>query len=542
MESRGGAPLSGAFVVLLDGRDRQRGAALTDGDGQFIIRAPLSGTYRLRVERIGFSSTETDPFALRTGRVWEGRIPVPLEPIPLEGIEASGKARCRVPREVGAATSLLWEEARKALSISEWVRTDRGAPYQVMTWERERNARTLAIREQRTEIRSGYGRAAFNSVKAEDLASKGFVRRLGGGVYQYFGLDAATLLSDEFLATHCFRVRDPSSEEPDLIGLGFEPLPSHAPPDIEGVLWLDRGTAELRFLEFTFTRHLHGVPVPPEPFGGRVDFHRLANGVWIVDGWWLRMPRFPRELMAARPIASGGLTGTAGDRLAEAQRKGLRTWEEGGKVLFFLQPRDVPGGTSRVEGIVFDSTRGHPLSGATVFLTETRHSTRTDSGGRFAIQGVPAGKNAIGFLHPYADSVGLVVVPRAIIVPSEGSLDVQLAIPKGTGCLPPGGKGGTPAVAGIIIDRETGNPLSGASVTAEWRSGTGTTRGSSPFSRISTTETGADGRFFLCGFPPGAKVRISARHPRGEVVAGMEIETEGLVFQELLVGGEQPAP
>ncbi len=59
-------------------------------------------------------------------------------------------------------------------------------------------------------------------------------------------------------------------------------------PDITGVLWLDRATAELRYLEYRYTK-LAGW-VPATAVGGRIDFQRLPNGAFVIHAWWIRAP------------------------------------------------------------------------------------------------------------------------------------------------------------------------------------------------------------------------------------------------------------
>ena len=58
--------------------------------------------------------------------------------------------------------------------------------------------------------------------------------------------------------------------------------------DIRGVLWLDRASAELRRLDFAYTR------VPKWAHGrdafGQLGFAPLPGGGWIVQRWVLRVP------------------------------------------------------------------------------------------------------------------------------------------------------------------------------------------------------------------------------------------------------------
>jgi hypothetical protein len=98
VDSGTGEPLSGSFVLLLDEEENRVGAALADSQGRFIIRAPVPGNYRLRIELIGFATTSTPSFNLASGQTSDHHIPVTIEPVRLEGITATGEGRCRTPR------------------------------------------------------------------------------------------------------------------------------------------------------------------------------------------------------------------------------------------------------------------------------------------------------------------------------------------------------------------------------------------------------------------------------------------------------------
>src|SRR6185503_11701153 len=106
------------------------------------------------------------------------------------------------------------------------------------------------------------------------------------------------LLSDQFLADHCFRVEAGTGWRAKDVGLGFEPIPKRKTPDVRGVLWLDGRTAELRTLEFTYT----WLPFDERPgdFGGTVDFFRMLSGQWIVRNWRIRTPEFGRQQFIER--------------------------------------------------------------------------------------------------------------------------------------------------------------------------------------------------------------------------------------------------
>jgi hypothetical protein len=528
-----GEGIAGAFVVLLDTADVQRGAVLTNDAGGFIVTAPRPGRYHLRVELIGFADTMTPVFDVAVDAIVMQRIAVQPRVIVLEAIDVAVEDRCRLSRDESGETFRLWGEARKALSIAAWLEQER-VPHQAVLYERSRELGGLrlidGVRHDR-RIVSGFGRSPFVAERAADLARLGYVRAGEDDSYDYFGLDAHTLLSDEFLDTHCFRLRRPGVREQGMIGLGFEPVAGHPLPDVAGTLWLDRASLALRSIEFRYTRHLVRGNVPPEAFGGRVELQRLANGAWIVRRWWIRMPQFVQS-----PVP---------------ERSGVQVREEGGETLFVGVPAaDVRDDGARIDGVVFDSTRGVALGGARVFVDGLPHRATTAADGSFSLAGMPAGEHMVAFTHADTDRLGLVLAPVRVALEPGGAARVALGIPAAAGC-PAGaqdlaearaaaGDGARGAVAGerraegpaaryraaveatdrttativgFAIDADRGEPVVGARVTARWWPGrerhqralldeSGGTRG------LIHVNAGADGRFVVCGVPPGHVVQL----------------------------------
>jgi hypothetical protein len=109
-----------------------------------------------------------------------------------------------------------------------------------------------------------------------------------GGETLIYGPNTDVLLSREFQNTHCLGLRRERTR-PEQIGLTFAPVEGRTLPDIEGVLWLDAASAELRTLEFEYrnmpSRLIRGDYV------GSADFIRLAEGTWIIRRWRLASPR-----------------------------------------------------------------------------------------------------------------------------------------------------------------------------------------------------------------------------------------------------------
>jgi Carboxypeptidase regulatory-like domain len=509
-------PIPGAFIVLVDSAGTERGGVLSGEGGGFVLKAPGPGRYTLRAERIGYTNALSDTLRLDEDATLEYRFAVAALPIDLEGMKVTGKNRCRLSRDMGAQTEVLWEEVRKALSISVLGDRERGVAYQAETWSRSRSIHSGEILSDTVAVVSGYGRRAFTSESARELGTKGFVRVEPDGSYMFYGLDAQTLLSDEFLGAHCFRVQKPRKSEKGLIGLAFQPLGRKGPPDITGTLWVDRATSELRYMEFTYDR-IPGVwGLSTKGFGGRVDFRRLDNGDWVVVRWWLRMPQSVTVMMNA----SGRIRHGA-----------LRIHEQGGAIRFIGTARGSGAeGESTLSGTVYDSVRSGPLGGANVFLTDIDRATTTDPLGHFEFRGLPAGRHEVAFTHAYADALGLPVWPRAVSVDPNHDASITLAIPSDAGCHGDAAVGG---IVGFVEDPDSGDPVAGAVVHAEWS----TPGDKGPFptpGKVGRHVTIADGygRYLFCNVPRGRDVDLAAE--KGPT-ATLRLGASGLAWQQLLV-------
>ncbi|HEU5209233.1 MAG TPA: carboxypeptidase regulatory-like domain-containing protein [Longimicrobiales bacterium] len=528
-----GLPVAGAFVTLLEPAGRAITAILTDAAGAYHLTAPAAGSFRVRVERLGHASTTTEPLQVGIEAVVTRDIVVPVDPVKLAELSASTSGRCDLSRELGAQTQALWEEVRKALSVARWAERQTGVPFQAMLFQRTRGLLSKEVFEQETRLQSGYGRAAFLSAPVSDLAARGYIRLLPDNVLQYFALDAAALLSDDFLDTHCFRVVRDARNRAGLVGLGFQPIEEHRLPDITGTLWVDERTSELQHLDFRFTRHLLPVDVPPEQFGGSVAFRRLPNGAWIVQHWWLRMPQLP-PTVSTRSTASEA-NASAGVRLRNAERRGMRIREEGGTVQFIARPGASAAGSATIRGVVYDSLHARPLPGATVFLVSGGRAVVTSARGEFLLRNVAAGEHEVAFVHPAADSLGLPVQPLRVVVPARGTVRVALGIPRQQGCAERPTADGRTAIAGFVVDAAEGAAIPGASVAALWAPAEDSLARAEVPARTRTAMTAENGSFLLCGFEPGATVRLTVATTR--VVRSYEIDVAepGLLRLTLVV-------
>ncbi|HEU4454963.1 MAG TPA: carboxypeptidase-like regulatory domain-containing protein [Longimicrobium sp.] len=282
-----GRPVGGALVALVDAEGREVRSAISTQDGRYRLTAPAAGSYRLRVERVGHESVLAGPFPLAAGQEREHRLTLSIQTITLEAVRAEAGRRCtpRPGQQDGLALQRVWDEARKALSSTVRAAEESGSELEFVTFERVYTPLRQLVSDTTARHRGLVSRP-FSAISAEELAENGFVRARDGEL-TYYGPDAEVLLSDIFLERHCFHLRDGTGEQEGLIGLAFEPLRNRRRPDVQGVLWLDRRTSELRHLEFDFAG-IH--PSGGARADGRVDFARTPAGTWIVRKWVLRFP------------------------------------------------------------------------------------------------------------------------------------------------------------------------------------------------------------------------------------------------------------
>ena len=408
---QGSEGVAGAMMTLVDGEDRRLASTLTRASGLFELEPPAAGRYRVKAERIGYATTWSDPFDIAAGDTLTIRIDVVVQAISLEGIEVEGESRCRVRPEEGLAVTRVWDEARKALAAAAWAQERGLYRYEMMKIVRELDPEGRRVITENRTFQQGYSRSPYVARPAEVLIEGGFAR-INTDESLYWAPDAAVLLSDPFLDTHCFRLRRDEGRAPGSIGLAFEPVPGRRLPEITGTLWLDPANGELKWLDFRYVNL--GLPdALNHAASGRVKFRAMPNGTWIVDSWRIRMPQAGRF--------SNPFTGGTGVRLA-----GLR--EEGGDVLRAhgneetVLEADLGG---RIAGIVFDSLRTG-LPGALVFVEGTNAEVTTGRDGRFVLTHLRAGSYTVNFSHPYLDQLGFRPRPFEVAVVEDALTSAQV--------------------------------------------------------------------------------------------------------------------
>ena len=510
------------------------GRILTDDLGRFTLRAPRTGTYTLRADRIGYASITSPPLELASGAAAFHDMVVPVQAIALDNITVEGERRCVLRPEGGLDVARVWEEARKALAAAAFTDETSVYRYVTMRYERDLDPDARTVMNEQRNFSDLMQRQTFVSRPVEELMADGFVQEEEDGTY-YYAPDANVMLSDDFLDTHCLRVREGDDETEGLIGLAFEPVEGRRGHiDIRGVMWLEPESSELQWLEYAYadleaelrSRHL----------GGKVVFAGLPNGTWVVREWYIRMPR---PGMRPNPFTN----------IPERFLAGIR--ETGAVVMRILTPLGetlVEAETGTIEGTVLDSLHTRPLEGARVFAEGTDHSAVTGPDGLYRLTGLTEGVYRIGYHHPLLEEVGFAPEPVEVEVRRGQIAPLRLLTPSRGEVLRDACAGveavdRTAVLAGRVVDGVSGVPVEGALVTATWTGwDIGTiARGSNPrgggdpnagLVRLEQRDgqyeaiTGEDGRFLFCRVPVGPSVVVEA------AVADRAAEPETLVLEE----------
>ena len=411
--------LPGVVLAVLDSAGATLLQALTDEKGTFEIRLPGTGTYSIDAKRIGVRRVRTPAFTIAAGET--RKVDITVEPLAavLSDVRVTGRSSCVRNPAANARTAALWEEARAALTAAVISQTLKTTNDSVIRYQRKLDVNTWRVLyEDRRRVSVATDRP-FRSMPAEVLSVGGYVTVNQDGTVDYYAPDAEVLLSDTFLADHCFKIQSGNlTTRPGQIGLAFQPIPERKKPDIKGVLWLDGKTAELKTLEFEYT----WLPneIRPVDYGGTVSFFRMPGGRWIVRSWRIRMPEFGFHRVTERYDGSHVALGRSGTPQL------VRIAEEGGAV-----PLDVLlNQAGRIVGLVVtDTLSNKPVAGITVALQSTDDSTMTAVDGTFEMPFVQPGSYTIVMRHPALDSLGIRHFARTVDVEAGEQTMLKLQLP-----------------------------------------------------------------------------------------------------------------
>ena len=402
------APLDGVVLAVLDARDSVVVQALSNDGGGYEIRIPTAGMYTLDVKRIGVKRVRLEPFGLGEGETKQ--LDIVLEQVPAEALAITGRTSCVRNPQTNAKTAELWEDARAALTAAVITRSLTIGDDSVVTFVRHLDVTTWKVLSESRQKKSASIDHPWNSLPAEVLSVGGYVTVNQDGSTLYNAPDVDVLLSDTFLADHCFKIEPGTLEHAGHIGLGFQPVKEHKKPDIKGVMWMDTRTKELRTVEFTYTWLPNDLR--PVDYGGAVSFFRLPGGRWIVRNWHIRMPEF------GYPV-----TGNMGRSPTPVV---VQIREEGGAVPL----TSLLNQAGNVRGIVvMDTVSNKPVVGITVALDGTSDSTRTAADGSFELPFIAPGSYTVVLRHPALDSLGIQHLARTVDVQAGKVSEIKISFP-----------------------------------------------------------------------------------------------------------------
>jgi hypothetical protein len=283
LRANDGTPVVGALVALLDGGDRVVAEGLSSQSGTRVLRAP-SGVYRVRTRRIGYLPLVSAPVVVPSHD--ELLLVIESSRVVLDRIVVNSRSECGRGDSGSSALGILWDEIDKALRASQLTIADLAGFGRGRVYSKETRTSGAMVTTD-TSFFDIVNQRPFGAIDPDSLASGGYVVGNEEKGWTFYAPDETVLLSEQFAATHCFRVVREGGR-PREIGVAFEPVPRQRVPDIVGVLWLDESSAELREVVFHFVNA--GVLSRFEA-NGFTRFLRVPSGAWIVNEWLLKLPR-----------------------------------------------------------------------------------------------------------------------------------------------------------------------------------------------------------------------------------------------------------
>ncbi|MBA3559972.1 MAG: carboxypeptidase regulatory-like domain-containing protein [Gemmatimonadaceae bacterium] len=320
VESVSGIPMSGVIVTLFTTDGRVAAVGLTTETGNFALRAPAAGTYCVDAKRIGRVRASSPAVSLQQGETTDLRLAISPVGVSLPDVRVTSLNTCG--QSPGGEHSLaeLWEDTRAALTATRLTLEQHPFTATVVRYKQQLDPGSLRVRNEERSEQFGLIAEPFSSASADELHLNGYVINQADGSTLYRAPDANVLLSDSFLAAHCFRAQNGTGINSKLVGITFHPVYTRDMPDVTGTLWLDKLTHHLHSLDFRYT----WLPnqTRNNKVGGHLEFARMPTGAWIIRRWWLRMPLF---VTTVRPEHTG-LPRVSTIRLAAIQ-------EEGGEII-----------------------------------------------------------------------------------------------------------------------------------------------------------------------------------------------------------------
>jgi hypothetical protein len=168
-------PLAGVVVSLHDTASASVSQTLTNDNGEYRLRAPSAGTYRVSALRIGFRPTTSEALYVALGATVERRLALAGIPLSLEAVRVTGKSSCRVDRDSAAATFTIWQQVRGALAATDLSATERPFTATTADFERTLDPAGKLLSTTATTVRTATVTRPWRSLKPEDARRFGFV-------------------------------------------------------------------------------------------------------------------------------------------------------------------------------------------------------------------------------------------------------------------------------------------------------------------------------------------------------------------------------
>ena len=516
-------PIPGVVVTLLDTAATEAARALTGDRGDFRVRVPAPGTYRLRALRIGFRPVLSDPIVIGSAAEVVRRIELASLPLTLAAVRIEARSSCRVATDSASATFGALEQARAALTAADLAASARTLTITTVVYARTLDtAAPTRVLDQTATVSREFVRQPWRAISLDSARRVGYmaIEPDGTTTYSAPGLDG--LSSQAFLADHCFNIV-PGADRSTL-GIAFTPAPARLRtrlPELRGTLWLDRATAALRRLEFGY---VNVTPLQARYASGTMEFARLPTATWVVTQWSLRLPALEARARRTTPRGAPVL-----DTVVTALR------QFGGTLVLATRGTDTlwAGSPMIVSGVVVDSLDGTPVARGRVLLAGTSRAAETDAQGRFALAGVLPGRYRLDVRTPSLDS--LAAAHRVTLDLVEGSGPLVLRVPQLTqllGALCPGSgsalRGGL-LVGTVRLSADSLRPPPATRVIAEW-----STRGNSaevtlaaahaadsaaaagePNQHRVSVRVDSAGTFRTCGVPSAQRLLVRAETDSG---------------------------
>ena len=493
-------PLTGVVVQLTDSTSRTVMRALTNERGEFRLTAPADGRYQVRSTRIGFRPTTTDPIALTAAAEVTRRVTLVSNPVMLQPVRSTVRTTCRsLGLDSTAATFAAWEQVRAALTAADVTAENSQLVTTTLSYERRQTLNGLTLRQMGT-VSTAVSSRPWVSLSADSLRKTGYVvTEAGTDSRTFHGPDMRVLGSDAFIEDHCFRIV--AASDTSRIGIAFEPTPQRKDlPEIQGTMWLDRASSELREMEWQYLNIAKNVDETAT--GGAMHFARLGNGAWLISRWSIRMPLL--EMGASNQtqvVVFRGIKVVGGELVAATSASGQDTLWAGPKMT--------------LHGFAFDSLSKKTMTSALVGIAGTNRTAITDSAGRFAFGDLPPGAYRLITQHDALEAIGLPYQATTAVLTSDGDT-VNITMPSfetiwrlACESAPPGRD--TALVYGTIRGLGRPRPVAGASVIATWID-----VAMSGKKKIDTKrwhldgQTDSTGSYVLCGLPTQTGLRMRA--------------------------------